>query len=82
MWTISEKPMWLMCACGDAIKVDYIKKIYVWYIGYPPNRKFEVRADIDGGAKADSSVIVDIFDDIDAAKIFIQNLVGANLANS
>ena len=78
MYSIVDSPKFLICACGDAIKVDYIKKIYVWYEGFPPNRKFQVRADIDGGAKGDEPVIIDIFDTAEDAKIFIQNLVGVN----
>ena len=75
MYSIVDSPKFLICACGDAIKVDYIKKIYVWYEGFPPNRKFQVRADIDGGAKGDEPVIIDIFDTAADAKKYILDLV-------
>ena len=78
MFSISESPRWLICACGDAIKFDYIKKIYVYYTGFGPSKKFFVKADIDGGAKGDEPVIVDIFDNADDAKDFIKKLVGVN----
>ena len=66
---------WLICKCGDAIKIDYIKKIYVWYQGFGVSKDFQVRADIDGGAKGDEAVIIDIFKNKDDAVKFISNLV-------
>ena len=77
MYNIVESPQWLKCACGDAVKLDYVKKIYVWWEGFG-NRKYYVKADIDGGAKGDEPVIVDIFDTIDDAKKCIRTLIGEN----
>lgn len=74
MYSITESPQFILCANGDAIKLDYIKKIYVWWQGFG-NRKYYVKADIDGGAKGDEPVILDIFDTIDAAKAYIKKLV-------
>ncbi len=75
MYSITENPQFILCACGDAIKVDYIKKIYVWIQGFGPGRNYQVRADLDGGAKGDEPVIIDMFKNLDDAKNFIANLV-------
>lgn len=76
MWTVSEKPMWLMTASGDALKFDYIKKIFIYYEGFGLGKQYQVRAVVDGGAKADDWVIVEIFDKLDDAKNCIRNLIG------
>ena len=76
MFTVSEEKKWLKLACGDAVKFNYIKKIYTWVQGFGPSRKFFVKADVDGGAKGDEPVIVDIFDNKDDAQNLIDKLIG------
>lgn len=78
MFSISENPVWLMTASGDAVKLNYVKKIYVWYQGFGPGKKFQVRADVDGGAKGDEPVILAIFDNQEGAKEFIKKLIIEN----
>ena len=68
MLTVNEIPQWLWTARGDAVKVDYIKKIFVEVKGFGDSRKFFVNAVVDGGAKADDWVIVDVFSDLQEAK--------------
>lgn len=78
MWKFVENETWLRLACGDAVRFDYIKKIYTWVQGFGPGKKFQVRADIDGGAKGDEPVIVDIFDTKADAQKLIDKLIGVD----
>ncbi len=68
MWTLENRPMWLRTSSGDAVKVDYIKKIFIEVKGFGPGRKYFVNAVVDGGAKADDWVIIDVFNDLEEAK--------------
>ena len=71
-------PQWLWTARGDAVKVDYIKKIFIEVKGFGDGRKYFVNAVVDGGAKADDWVIVDVFSDLQEAKNCIKQALGGD----
>ena len=68
--------MWIKCACGDAVRTDYIKRFFIETTGFGLSQKFIVNAVVDGGAKSDDWVIVDVFTDREEAKRFISVLIG------
>ena len=64
------KDDFLIVACGDAINLNFVKKFYIWYQGFGAKKDFQVRAEMD-----EHSVIVDIFDNQDAAKECIKRIL-------
>ena len=68
--------MWIKCACGDAVNLNYVKKIFIEVKGFGAGQKFFVNAVVDGGAKSDDWCIVDVFDKRDDAKNLISQLIG------
>ena len=64
------KDEFLIVACGDAINLNFVKKFYIWYEGFGIHKDFQVRAEI-----GERSVIVDIFDNQDAAKECIKRIL-------
>ena len=66
------KDDFLIVACGDAINLNFVKKFYLWYEGFGTHKDFQVRAEMDENRH---SVIVEIFDNQDAAKECIKRIL-------
>lgn len=73
---IVQSPRWIVTASGDAVNLDFTKRIYIWVDGFGAGRKYIVKAVVDGGAAADDWVILDIFQNIDDAKNYVLHLIG------
>lgn len=64
----------LIVACGDAVAWKYVKRFFIEKkIGIVP--KFYVRAAVDGGAKNDDWIIVDIFESFEEARNFLRKII-------